>query len=118
MLFLDDCLYSQYVFLMKNIDELKAKNVICVLGFSTSIFRHAGQLPIYAAHCADCHNHVHAGDISAYAAYMSIDEIKQLTSYENVFLACHGDCHLELEKCYAHQLELSLMFKKDVVDAT
>ena len=62
MLFLDDCLYSQYVFLLKNIDALKDKNIACVLGFSTSIFRREDRLPIYDAHCAEFHNRVHSGD--------------------------------------------------------
>ena len=117
MLFLDDCLYSQYVFLAKNIDALKYKNIVCVLGFSTSIFRHAGQLPTYNAHCADCHDRVHNCDISAYAAYMSIDELKLLLVHENVFLACHGDQHLELAKCN-DKLKRLADFKKDVADAT
>ena len=76
MLFLDDCLYSQYVFLMNSIDALKDKSIACVLGFSTSIFRREGRLPTYYAHCADCHDRVHNGDVSAYDAYMSIAELK------------------------------------------
>ena len=96
MLFLDDCLYSQYVFLLKNIDALKDKNVACVLGFSTSIFRREDRLPIYDAHCAEFHNRVHSGDKSAYAAYMSISEIEELLKFENILLACHGDAHLDL----------------------
>ena len=96
MLFLDDCLYSQYVFLLKNIDALKDKNVACVLGFSTSIFRREDRLPIYDAHCAEFHNRVHSGDKSAYAAYMSISEIEELLKFENILLACHGNAHLDL----------------------
>lgn len=117
MLFLDDCLYSQYVFLMNSIDALKDKSIACVLGFSTSIFRREGQLPTYDANCADCHARVHNGDMSAYDAYMSIDELKQLLVHENVFLACHGDCHLELAKCNSKLKQLA-DFKKDIADAT
>ena len=117
MLFLDDCLYSQYIFLMKNINALKDKSIACVLGFSTSIFRREGRLPTYDAHCADCHDRVHNGDVSAYDAYMSIAELKQLLTYENVFLACHGDCHLELAKCNSKIKQLT-DFKKDIADAT
>ena len=96
MLFLDDCLYSQYVFLMKNIDALEDKSIACVLGFSTTIFRREYQLPIYDAHCAEFHDRVHSGDDSAYAAYMSINDIKTLLEAENIILACHGDEHLDL----------------------
>lgn len=96
MMFLDDCLYSQYMFLMKNIDVLKDKSIACVLGFSTSIFRREYQFPIYDAHCAEFHDRVHSGDDSAYAAYMSINDIKTLLESENIILACHGDEHLDL----------------------
>ena len=74
-------------------------------------------MPTYDANCADCHARVHNGDMSAYDAYMSIDELKQLLVHENVFLACHGDCHLELAKCNGKLKQLA-DFKKDIADAT
>ena len=74
-------------------------------------------MPTYDANCADCHVRVHNGDMSAYDAYMSIDELKQLLAYENVFLACHGDCHLELAK-YNSKIKQLTDFKKDIADAT
>lgn len=39
IVFFDDCLYSQYLFIKKYIQELQLKNITCILGFSTRILR-------------------------------------------------------------------------------
>lgn len=117
ILFFDDCLYSQYVFLRKNIIALQQKNVTCVLGLSTSICRKDNLQPTYFAHCAECHDKVHANDVSAYAAYMSIDEVKQLLRFSNVLVACHGDNHLELCKVKS-KIDRAVLFQKDIIAAS
>ena len=64
-----------------------------MLSFSTSIHRISGH-PIYYAVCAEQHDKFHNDDMTALQAYMSIDELKELLDYDNVFIACHGDKHL------------------------
>ena len=117
ILFFDDCLYSQYVFLKRNNDKLASKNVTCIIGFSTSIFRRDNQTPIEFAHCASFHDRVHSGDDSAYAAYMSINDIKTLLEAENIILACHGDEHLDLHLEQSKMQKMKL-FIDDICSAT
>lgn len=97
ILFFDDCLYSQYVFLKNNIDVLKQKQIICVFGFSTGIHREEDHSPRYYAKCANSHDRVHFGDISAYDNYMSLPELFEICKFDNVFIACHGQFHLQLQ---------------------
>ena len=117
ILFFDDCLYSQYVFLKRNNDKLASKNVTCIIGFSTSIFRRDNQTPIEFAHCASFHDRVHSGDESAYAAYMSISEIEELLKFENILLACHGDAHLDLHLEQSRMQKMKL-FSDDIYSAS
>lgn len=114
MLFFDDCLYSQYVFIKNNVEELQQKNITCILGFSTSIMRISGT-PIVDAICSEQHIKFHKGDMTALQAYMSIDEIKELLFFDNIFLACHGDRHIELSTCKA--IQRTIQFSKDVENA-
>lgn len=123
LVFFDDCLYSQYVFIKDNIKQLQDKNINCVIGFSSDIYRRVG-LPIYEANCAEYHDKIYANDVDAYRAYMSIDEIFELLKFNNIYLACHGAKHINLEainnskldkmKCFIDDLALAKQQFKDL----
>lgn len=118
LVFFDDCLYSQYVFMAENIDKLKAKDICCVLGFSSKIFRHNNAFPIYEADCAEFHNRVHNGDKDALNAYMTIREIEELLQHNNVYLACHGSQHLDLKNMGLSKLQQMHAFTADIDQAS
>ena len=115
ILFLDDCLYSQYAFLKQYADNLNKRGIVCVLGFSTKIHRNEGA-PMQYAVCAECHDKYHAGDMTALNAYMTVDEIKELLEYSNVYVACHGARHLKLESVSTAYLQMK-MFEEDLQEA-
>ena len=117
LVFFDDCLYSQYVFITENINKLKAKNICCVLGFSTRIFRYNNALPIYEADCAEFHDRVHNGDKDSLNAYMTICEIEELLQHNNVYLACHGSQHLDLKNMNFSKLQQMHAFTADIDQA-
>ena len=117
LIFFDDCLYSQYLFLNKHNSYLKSHMMIAVIGFSTQIFRDKNQLPIEYAICSECHSQVHAGNISAYNAYMSHDEVHNLLQEDNIYLACHGAQHLELGNMNLTRQQQTNIFKADVARA-
>lgn len=117
LVFFDDCLYSQYVFIKENIDMLKEKDIHCVLGFSSKIFRHDNALPIYEADCAEFHDRVHNGDKDALNAYMTICEIEELLQHNNVYLACHGSQHLDLKNMNFSKLQQMHAFTVDIDQA-
>lgn len=60
VLFFDDCLYSQYEFIRANIDDLKKRKIVCILGLSSRIVRESC-VPIREASCAECHDAFHSG---------------------------------------------------------
>lgn len=112
VVFFDDCLYSQYLFIKNNIKSLQLKNITCILGFSTKIYR-THQKPIIEK--SDIlHNRIHNNDIDAYGGFMSLDEIRELLNFHNVYLAGHGARHLELEKTNLSKLNQTKLFNEDV----
>ena len=113
LVFFDDCLYSQYVFLIDNIKQLEQKNINCVIGFSSKIYRQKENKPIYEANCAEYHNRVHINDLNALNAYMSLDEIRQLLQFDNIYLAGHGAQHLDLQNMNLDKLSQTNKFKDD-----
>lgn len=115
LVFFDDCLYSQYLFLKENAEELAQKNIACVVSFSTKISRKDG-CPLLYAVCAECHDKLHSGDMSALQAYMSVDELKELLCFSNVYLACHGAQHLKLSDVQSKYMQAKL-FKEDLLTA-
>lgn len=117
LIFFDDCLYSQYVFIQKNLNKLKTKNIYCVLGFSSKIFRQNNEIPIYEADCALFHSKVHNGDNDAFNAYMSINEIKELLEFDNIYLACHGAWHLDLKNMNLTKFQQMHAFNIDIQQA-
>ncbi len=116
LVFFDDCLYSQYIFIKNNIDALIKKHINCVIGFSTEIYR-TDETPIYKANCAQCHERIHNNDKTALNGYMSLNEIKELLEFDNVYLACHGAKHLDLQNLTKNKVKQSILFKNDILYA-
>lgn len=116
IVFFDDCLYSQYLFLRQNNIVLKKHNIKCVLSFSTNIYRHTGK-PIEYAECAQCHDRFHNGDMSVLQCYMSLDEVRELLENDNMYLACHGHNHLQLEALTSDKVQQSKLFSNDIKTA-
>lgn len=112
VLFFDDCLYSQYLFLKKNNNILLSKNIICILGFSASLYR-TNQIP-FIEDSAIIHNKVHAKDNSALGGFMSLDELRELLAFDNIFLAGHGSKHLDLQNMRLEKLQQTKLFIEDI----
>ena len=115
VLFFDDCLFSQYVFLKKNIVKLQTAGIQCVLGFSANIYRRDDAAkPIAEADSSVLHDRVHAGDMSALDGFMSVNEVKELVKLSNVYIACHGYDHLDLEHSRMSNVQQLAAFNRDV----
>ena len=112
IVFFDDCLYSQYLFIKKYIQELQLKNITCILGFSTRILR-SSQKPLIQ-HSAILHNNIHSNILDAYSGFMTIDEIQELLQFCNVYLAGHGAKHLNLEKMNLSKIQQTKLFAEDI----
>lgn len=112
MLFFDDCLFSQWQFIMSNVQQLQSLGIECVLGLSTRLVR-TSQKP-FCEVSAKLHSRVHSGDMSALGGFMSISEIRQLLSFSNVRLAGHGAHHLDLRALSGSKLEQAKLFNADV----
>jgi hypothetical protein len=97
LLFLDDCLYSQYVFMKGNDTELLERGVNVVLGLSSFIVRNVEDEPESISISSELHNRFHSGDMSALHGFMSIDDVRELLEMQNTYLAFHGGRHLNLE---------------------
>ena len=107
LLFFDDCLYSQYIFIKNHNDFFIENNIQCILGFSTSLHRPNDTKPFYSCTSSKVHVEVHKcfnNDVGCLRKelvvlpFMSLEEIKELLSYPNIFLACHGSMHTQLWK--------------------
>ena len=112
IVFFDDCLYSQYLFIQKHIKELQLKNIICVLGFSTKLYR-TNQIPI-VEDSAILHERYHSNDNDSLGGFMSLDELRDLLSYDNIIIAGHGAKHLELNKMNLTLIQQSQLFAQDI----
>ena len=112
IVFFDDCLYSQYLFIQKHIKELQLKNIICILGFSTQIYR-TNQIPIIED-SAILHKRYHSNDNDSLGGFMSLDELGELLEYDNIIIAGHGAKHLELEKMHLKKIQQSQLFTQDI----
>lgn len=106
LIFFDDCVYSQYVFIKKYYEIFRRKNCFLVIGFSSSLYRNDEDSPILNITTSDIHNECnkfifsyldrYEYDIEELCGFMSISEIKELLSYDRIYLALHGCCHLNL----------------------
>lgn len=106
LVFFDDCLYSQYVFLRGNSDALDKLGIIRVLGLSPKAIRPYETDGIYEVESSVLHNQLNEqvrvisnetnGDYIR--GFMSMPEVKTLLTNKNTFLALHGCCHLDMTK--------------------
>jgi hypothetical protein len=112
ILFLDDCTYHQYDFIKCKKTCLDLKNITCVLPFSTNIFR----CPIFDSliniPTSILHQNYHNNNQKYLNAFMTIQELKELLSFDNVFLALHGHNHKKLSQ-YSH-LQQMILFKNEL----
>lgn len=123
VLFFDDCLYSQYVFL-KNFNELfRERHIKCVLGFSSYLFREEGERGIYDIRSdeihKECNKHIKSikdskDGLKTINGFMTISEIKNLLTYDNISLALHGCCHLRLTDL--DKFDQLTTFRLDLID--
>lgn len=123
LLFFDDCLYSQYVFLKNNIDMLYNLGVGCVLGLSPKAIRSELDSGIKDIESDTLHKQMNE-QIKIYTdticgeyinGFMSLKEINEILKYKNVFIALHGCCHLKLENVKS-KIEQSKIFLNDLDD--
>lgn len=90
----------------------------CVLGFSANLHRvDSNATPIAEVESKVLHDRVHAGDMSALNGFMSVNEVKELSRFSNVHVACHGYDHLDLEHMHLSNAEQLAVFSKDIAKA-
>ena len=125
IVFFDDCLYSQYIFIKTYYQKLVEKNIICILGFSTHLHRPPEATPIVDIQSKDIHLYcnsicqtildvIPANNITG--GLMSINEIKELIQLDNIYLAIHGACHLNLHELSISKFKKYNLFNKDIAD--
>ena len=121
LLFFDDCVYSQYVFLKKYNDFFKANNIFCIIGFSSGLMRKNELKPIEIIKTKEIHDKVNEKikswkDINELPVecngMMSLNELQELNSSENIFIALHGCVHLHLQELPL--IQKMKMFEEDV----
>jgi hypothetical protein len=123
LIFFDDCLYSQYLFIKKHYQKIHDWNIVCVMGLSPKAIRPDGipglkNVESHILHnqmnsqIKTCNDEIHSDFISG---FMSKSEIDDILNLENVFLALHGCCHLKLENI-PNQLERIKVFMNDTTD--
>lgn len=108
VVFFDDCLYSQYIFLKENNNTLKQKNITCILGFTPKAVRPEGCPGIVEVESNILHDWLNSvvlkpeDDVSGEMlnGFMTLSEVKELLLEENIYLALHGGCHFKLENIY------------------
>lgn len=117
LLFLDDCLYSQYLFLKEHGKKLLSRGIGVVLGLSSFLVRDNSCSPDFVSVSSELHDRIHSGDMTALNGFMSVQEVKELLKGENVFLAFHGGTHLNLEldeSLGKGKIDIAGDFRKDV----
>jgi len=115
--FFDDCLWSQYRFVLDNVKSMRGVRV--VMGFSPGLARPSGAAPIrfmesYKAHAAVNRAMSAPGDPppDEIRAFMSVDEVRELSEIDGVEIAMHGCMHLKLEPVAGKARRLEL-FRRD-----
>lgn len=96
LLFFDDCIYSQYLFIRNNIEKIKELNINCVLGVSSNLICQNTDKQITDIKTSELHDRIHTGDTTALNGFMTICEINELLRFDNIFIANHGYDHIEL----------------------
>lgn len=129
MIFFDDCLFSQYLFIEKHRHVIKDLNAMCIVGFSSGLacseeVEESNQIESIESRLVHdrCNAlvktssdlHLLDGDWSL-RCFMKVSQIKELLNFENVYAALHGCCHLNLEKMTDDKLDQLKIFKEDVI---
>ena len=128
IVFFDDCLYSQYVFLKDNIRFFSSNSIDVVLGFSSGLYASEDcksqtyGVESHILHDA-CNKSIKCIDdadklrdmLPEMSGFMKASQIEELLHFPSVHLALHGCCHLKLqdEKSIIKKL---MFFKKDLDD--
>ena len=96
------------------------RGVRIIMGFSPGLARPSALSPIrfiesYIAHAAVNKVMLSPGDASPdeIRAFMSVDEVGELSEIDGVEIAMHGCMHLKLESI-ANRTSRLLMFKRDI----
>lgn len=96
------------------------RGVRIVMGFSPGLARPSALSPIrfiesYIAHAAVNKVMMSPSDVppDEIRAFMSVDEVRELSEIDGVEIAMHGCMHLKLE-FIANRISRLLMFKRDV----
>lgn len=109
IVFFDDCLYSQYVFLKGNANFFAESGIDCVLGFSAGLYALENANQIYGIESKALHDVCNAkirnieiadalrGYLPEMTGFMKVSQVKELLEYPFCKLALHGCCHLKLE---------------------
>lgn len=133
VVFFDDCLFSQYVFLAdpKVQEDLEAKKIDVVLGFSSGLYadENAKQLYDVESHVLHdaCNQRISSIDDADYLrtsliemnGFMKVSQLKELLQLPFCHLALHGCCHLKLQNQTGNKIGSDLLknlqtFKLDV----
>lgn len=94
----------------ENIQKIQ-KNTI-VFGFSTNLYRSDDDFPITGMTTRQLHDGFHGGNKDMRRGFVSLKELKELESHENVYIALHGHNHLYLETMPI--FERSVIFRKEL----
>lgn len=125
LLFFDDCLFSQWIWLKKNLKFIAQNNIDCILGFSSGLYatEDAKQLEKVESHvlhdaCNDAIRCVEDADklrnsLPEMNGFMKVSQLKQLLELPFCHLALHGCCHLNLQN-EKNLLKKIQMFKHDL----
>lgn len=130
IVFFDDCLFSQYVFLKQHIQFFIQNSIDCVLSFSSALYA-----PEDAQACQICeveskvlHDACNKTIQSIVDAdrlrfqlqelngFMKISQLKELLELPHVHLAMHGCCHLDLSKIKCNVIDQIKIFERDLDD--
>ena len=111
LVFFDDCLFSQYVFLKNCQKTIARKHIECILGFSSGLYAdESSSSQIYDIKSSvihDCCNqriktledaNQLRSSIPEMNGFMKVSQLKELLDLPFCHLALHGCCHLKLEK--------------------
>ena len=128
LVFFDDCLFSQYVFIKDNLQKLKALEVNCILGFSSGLYASEDAEQTYAVESHVLHNACNRciktledanrlrSSLYEMKGFMKVSQLKELLSLDFCQLALHGCCHLDLQHQRSSVLQKMVLFKQDLDD--
>ena len=127
LVFFDDCLFSQYVFIKDNLQKLQALEVDSILGFSSGLYASEDAEQMYAIeshvlHDA-CNNAIatledadhQRSTVNEMCGFMKVSQLKELLCMPRMHLALHGCCHLNLRSS-SSAIQRLVAFKRDVDD--